>query len=32
MGDDDVIPQQGDTSDDVGSSVTSTSPASEPPD
>jgi hypothetical protein len=32
LGDDDVIPQRGDAPDEVDSSVTSTSVASEPPD
>jgi hypothetical protein len=32
LGDDDVIPQQGDAPDEADSSVTSTSTASEPPD
>jgi hypothetical protein len=32
VGDDDVIPQQGDAPDEIDSSVTSTSGASEPPD
>ena len=32
VGDDDVIPQQGDAADEARSSVTSTSIASEPPD